>query len=362
MQNRKNMFIALTGILLLSFCSCSQDSDSGQKENGRQAAVRIVKAFKGDILTQINATGTIAPARESYLGPKVGGRIEGFFADEGDFVEKKSPLVSLEPLRFKLALKEAEAAFRESRAHQKNLESKLKRHEELFERGIINREALDDITTEMELASARADIAGVHLENASEDMADSVLYAPFSGYVVERKMNTGEAFSALSNDFVFHVVDTSTVKVELYIFETKKQYIKTGENVLVTVDAVPEKVFSGKITVVNPFVDSASRKFLVKIEIANPDFMLETGMFARVAIPEKQRTNVLLVPSSAVLEREDKQVLFVAEENAAAIKTISTGVVTHEFMEILSGIKEGDAVIVDGLYAVRDGTTLLIQE
>ena len=85
-------------------------------------------------------------------------------------------------------------------------------------------------------------------------------------------------------------------------------------------------------------------------------------MFARVRIPEEKKIDTLLVPAGALVEREGSKVLFVAEVQKAAERHVSTGLITHELVEILEGIQEGDSVIVDGLYAVKDGTPLAIDE
>jgi len=345
--------------LLFLFCACS-GSDSEDQKKQRPAGVRLTQVQRGDISLVIQATGTVAPRRETFIGPKVSGRIETFFVDEGDFVEKGKPLVRLEQVRFKLSLDEATAADKESRAQLKNLELKRDRVRKLYEKGVADKQLYDDTVTEVTLARARAAMAASRLERAREDFKDSVLYAPFSGFVVERKMNTGEIFSGMANEYVLHLVDTRTVKVEVNIFETKKQYIQVGKKVPVLVDAVPDVTFEGVITAVNPLVDPASRKFLVKIEIPNPDYKLESGMFARVSIPEKSSRNALLVPAAAVTQRDGRQLVFTVKNNTAVQQPVATGLMTHDRVEITQGLKAGDSVIVDGLYAVKNGTPLEI--
>lgn len=363
MQPRKTPTYVLFLLLSISIQACNSNSAHENKVEVRPTEVKIIKAFRGDIYTEIHATGTILPKHESYIGPKVSGRIEKFYADEGDFVQKGNPLLSLEQVRFKLAFSEAQAAHKENLAQLKNMELKLERKKVLFEKGIIDREIYDDIATEVELTRARVDTSRPRLDRAEENLKDSILYAPFTGFVVEKKMNTGEIFSGVSNEYVFHLVDTGTVRVEVNIFETKKRYVKTGQIVSVSVDAIPGKMFEGEITVVIPLIDAASRKFLVKIELANQDFRLESGMFARVRIPEKKRMGTLLVPAGAVVERDAGKVVFVANDAlTASEKNVGTGLMTPEHVEILSGIEEGDRIIIEGIYAVRDGTPLIINE
>lgn len=347
-------------VVLAGIFGCSSDSRSGS-DAPRPAGVKITEAYRGDIALTIQATGTIAPQHETFLGPKVGGRIEALFVDEGDFVEKGAPLMRLEQIRFQLALEEARAAAKESNAQLKNAERTFKRTRKLFEQGVADKQLYDDTVTEVELARARAAVAAARLECAQEDFKDSVLYAPFSGFVVKRRMNTGELFAAKANEYVLHLVDTSTVKVEVHVFETKKQFVLVGKKVEVMVDAVPGAVFTGAITVVNPMIDPVSRKFLVKIEIPNPDFQLESGMFARVSIPERRSLQTLLVPAAAVTERDGRQVVFVADQDVARKRPVKTGMVTHEIVEIADGLSAGEQVIVDGLYAVKDGTPLVVE-
>jgi len=157
---------------------------------------------------------------------------------------------------------------------------------------------------------------------------------------------------------VFHLVDPSTVIVELNIIETKKRFVSVGTAVEVTVDALPGTPRPGTVTVVNPLVDPASRKFLVKVSIPNQDFALEPGMFARVSMPEQTRAGALAVPARAVTDRNGRRLAFVDEGGCAREREVATGLVTPEQIEILSGLSEGEAVIVDGLLTVKDGTRI----
>jgi membrane fusion protein (multidrug efflux system) len=310
--------------------------------------------------THSQVTGTIAPIRETFIGPKVSGRIEEFFVDEGDFVGEGMVLVKLEQIRFSLALKEARAAREESLADLRNLERKLSRYKTLHEKGVVEKEAFDDIATQVDLARSRLEINLSRLEEAQEDLKDSLLKAPFAGFVVERRMNTSELYTGVAGEYIFHIIDTSTVEVEVDIFETKRKYLSQGKRVTVRVDALPGKEFEGTITVINPYIDPVSRKFLIKVAIPNKDYALESGMFARVSIPEEQRRNALLLPARAVVERNGKKVVFTTASGRAQEQAISIGLTTHELVEVLEGLSEGDSVIVDGMYAVKDTTPVVV--
>lgn len=354
------LFLAALCLLFLCAAGCGSP-DAQEQKKSPPVPVSITKAVRGDIATSSTVTGTISPVRESFFGPKVSGRIEHFFVDEGSFVEQGGPLVRLEQTRFALALNEAKAALGESRANLRNLQQKLQRQEKLFQTGITDRQLLEDIRTQAELAEARVRMAESQQQRAEEDLKDSVLYAPFSGFVVERRMNIGETYAiSAERGYIFHMVDTGSVEVELHVFETRKRFVKNGEKVTVTVDAIPDRSFEGVITVVNPLVDAPSRKFLVKIQVHNPSGLLESGMFARVTLPEEKSSRALLVPAAAVIERDGSPVVFVVEKDVAAERRIKTGLITHAAVEVLAGLQEGDSIITDGLYAVKTGTPVSI--
>lgn len=347
--------------LLMFICSCSPDISGNAPEGQRPVEVRTATVTRGEISTFIDTNGTIIPKRETFTGPKVAGRIELFFSDKGDRVEKGDRLLRLEQIRFNLALAEAASAYKESRAHLIHMQQRLKRNRELYEKLIIDRDMFETIKTETELAQARADMASARLSHAREDLGDTVLYAPFSGFVVDRRMNEGEFYSPQTSPYVFHIVDTETVEIEIHIFETKKPYIHPGKKVDITVDALPDRVFDGEISVINPFIDTATRRFLVKVAIANPDFLLEPGMFARVRIPEEEKQDALIVPADAIIQREGRQLLFVADGSTALERRITPGISTHEYIEIVEGVSDGETVITDGLYAVKDQTPIVVR-
>jgi membrane fusion protein (multidrug efflux system) len=346
----------LTG-MLAGGCS---NSASDTPDAARPAAVTVTPVVRGDIALAIEVSGTIAPVREVFIGPRVSGRIDELCAEVGDYVEQGRTLVRLEQVRFKLAHDEALAALREGQAQRDNLQRRLARTRDLYEQGVADKQLYDDMVTEVELARARVDMASAKFDLCREDYADTVLNAPFAGFVVERRFNSGEMFSS-KDDYVFHLVDTGTVKVEVHVFETRRRHVQVGMHVPVTVDAAAGSVFDGRITVVNPRVDPASRKFLAKIEIPNPEYLLQTGMFARVNIPAESRRGVLLVPAAAVIERDGRAVVFVADGLTAGRREVSVGLQDHAMVEITGGVNEGERVIVNGLYAVKDGTPLVIE-
>jgi RND family efflux transporter MFP subunit len=340
--------------LLLFALGCGSNGAAPDSEE-LVIPVLATKVQRGDIASYIHTTGTIFPWQESMISPKTSGRIEKLYVDEGDRVNKGQPLAELEQERLRIQVKEAQASLTEARAQLKNVENMLKRNRGLFEEGVVDSQRFDDISTERELAKARVQRAQAFLERVQKDLTDSVITAPFDGFIVEKMMNEGEMATTMPPSSIFHLVDTHRVKIECNITEEKKKSISAGKEAVIELDAFPEEIFSGKISVVNPKVDINSRTFKIKIDIANPDFRLESGMFARIRIIERQSRDTLLIPLRVIIEEEKAQKVFVVENGRARKKTITTGIIDHPVVEVIEGLKQGDIVVTEGFYALKDG-------
>jgi len=370
---KKKVFLCwlITCALLLPNCSSNRgDTKEVQEEKG--IAVEVVRAVRGDIASSINTTGTVYPRQEAYLSPKIGGKIEKIFVDEGDRVTKGQPLVRLEQTKLIMAKNEAEAnlntvksELRKAELSLENLNRTMKRNEELYKQGIIDEQLYDNTKTDFlnaeaqfHLSSARLEQAKAQLDQAVQDLKDSIMYAPFSGFVVDKMMNEGEMVYAASPSQVLHLTDINSVKIECGIAEVEKKYIHVGKEAVIEVDAIPGEKFKGEITTVNPFIDQNSRTFMVKIEIPNPGHKLVSGMFARIKIVKEAKKEAILVPLRSVIEREGKKVVFVAANGQARMVPVLLGINDMKTTEVVNGLKGGELIVSEGFYALSNGSRI----
>ena len=355
---------------------------SGKEETAltseeRFASVRVVKVKRGDIASYIFATGTLAPRQESRLGPKIEGRVEKIYADEGDWVEKGEPLVKLEQDTYLIAVREAEAALKTARAqlekaevNLKNITKDWKRLSALYQERAISEQRYDKMETdydsaqaELKFCQAQVKEKEANLAMARQNFKDTITYAPFSGFVVEKLMEEGEVSNWVTYQWeVFHLQDISTVKIECPIAETKIPFLYPGKETEIEVDAYPEETFTGKITALNPKVDAHSRTFIIKIEIPNKNFKLKAGMFARVKIAEEERQKVLQIPNEALLVKGERHIVFKVKDGVATTQSVQLGISDGRRVEAMDGLKEDELIVVEGLYALKEGTKVKIFE
>ncbi len=344
---------------LVSGCGSGESRIPREK---RPVAVEVVRAIKGSVNLTFPTTGTITPKQEALISPKIGGRIERIYVDEGDEVRKGKILVELERDRLEIAEKEAQAALKEAEAQLKNLQAVLKRRKKLFGEGVVGEEVYEDTSTEVALAEARVERAEAVLATARQDLEDSVVRAPFDGFVVEKRMNEGEMASATAASAILWVMDIRTVEVECGLSEDRRRFVSVGDEVLVEVDAYPGEAFGGKVTTVNPMVDPESRTFKIKIEILNETFRLESGMFARVKVIQRVKDEAVLIPLSAVTERRGDRVVFAVDGDVARMKVVEVGMRQGDLVEVIRGVDDGELVVVEGFYALKDGVKVKAAE
>lgn len=378
MSYLKGFLLALSfvAIFIASGCGSSEKKLPSANEE-RLAAVKVVRIGKGDVISHISATGTLAPKQISRLGPKVEGKIERLYADEGDFVKKGAPLIKLEQDNFLIAERKAQASLGTTKAmlvkaevNLENLTKEYKRQQKLYQQKITAEQQYDAITAsyksaqaEVKLAETQIKEAESNLSMAEQNLKDSIIYAPFSGFVVEKRMEEGEVSNVVTfQGHVLVLADISRVKIACPISEHEISFIKPGKKLEIQVDAFPGRQFVGNITNINAQVEEKSRTFIIKIEMPNKDFRLKSGMFARVKIPKQQRHSVLRVPLAALMAKGDDNLVFTVHNGLAKAQKITLGISDGILVEATTGLQEGDLVVIDGLFALKDGTKVEVSK
>ena len=351
--------------------SCGPGEEKGTLTGEKRfASVKVVKVKRGDIASYIFATGTISPIREARIGPKVEGRIEKIFVDEGDRVKKGQPLIRLEQSTYLSAKNEASASLgiarsrlKKARLDSENVAKDYKRLSNLWAEKGISEQEYDKILTDFNIAQAELNLAEAQLKEAAarvaiaeENLKDTVTYAPFSGFVVEKLMQEGEVSNWVTYLwYVLHIVDIGKVKLKCYISETKLVFLQVGKEVELEVDSYPGKIFSEKITVINPKIDPINRTFLIKIEMLNPDFKLMGGMFCRLKIAEQEKKGVLQVPKESLLVKNGRHTVFKIEAGKARAQIVQLGISDGDWVEVIEGLNGTESIVIEGLYALTDG-------
>jgi len=280
----------------------------------------------------------------------------------------------------------AKAAYDSAQAQAKLAEADAQRYENLIKTGDVSQSAYDKARTAADTAVAQANSArqqyeatlnaarqnyqGVMTAQASLDgshsatamaeksMQDTIIRAPFDGFVSARPIAVGQWVALTSK--IATVLRVTPIKLDLQVPESSSPQMKLGGSVEANVPGYPGRKFLGKVTAINPAVDPNSRTFSVEAQFPNTDLALKPGMFATARILLGGTTEGLFVPNRAVLtdpSTNSSQVFFV-RDGKARVAVVQLGAKDGDMTEILSGLSPGATVAIDHLQDLYDGQSV----
>jgi multidrug efflux pump subunit AcrA (membrane-fusion protein) len=169
--------------------------------------------------------------------------------------------------------------------------------------------------------------------------------SPASGIVMEKKAVQGMRF--MPGEMLYQIADLSAVWVVADVFEQDLALVKTGAKARVTINAYPDKVFTGTVSYVYPTLKPETRTVPVRVELANPGLLLKPGMFAQVELGVSAKAKVVTVPLSAVIDSGTRQIVLLSQgEGRFMPREVKLGARSDTVVEVLDGVKDGEIVVV----------------
>jgi HlyD family secretion protein len=192
------------------------------------------------------------------------------------------------------------------------------------------------------------------VQRLREDVQKTVIRAPVSGFITTRYAEVGQWIERGGK--VADIIDLAAVLVRVPVHERDIRLVQAGDEAVVTLDALPNRTFSGRVKYITPQADLASRTFPVRIEVLNtPDTAIKAGMFARVTLRTGTVQPSVFIPKDAVVRRAGGQLVFVVEDAKARLVPIKTGRTHEGLIEVVEGqLGPGDTVVVTGNEMLQD--------
>lgn len=278
-------------------------------------------------------TANVEAENINNISPAMSNRIQSINADIGDHVVKGQVLVTLDS-----------STADQQRVALEQLERDYARAVKLLEIGAGTQTAVDQVKSQLDSQKAAY----------RNTMTNTVLTAPVSGVVTARNYDPGDMTGQLPVLTIGQI--SPAVKVVINVNETDIASIAKGTPVSVSFDAFPGETFEGKITRLSPSVDTSTRTFPAEVQIANKGERIKPGMFARVEILLGKRDNVV-VPDRAVVKQTGSanKYVYTYSNGTVAFRKVELGQRIDDSFELLSGISDGDTVVVAGQVRLNDG-------
>ncbi|RLC09642.1 MAG: hypothetical protein DRH43_07925 [Deltaproteobacteria bacterium] len=342
--------------------------------------VSTAVARKHAIEQTLGLTGSVRAFKTVTVYSKVTGVIEKLTVERGMSVERDDVIAEVEHKtelaqreQLAAAVKVADAALAQANAQLENAALEKTRAENLYKDKSIPKQKYDAIMAQYRIAAAGRNLAAANLvaaKKALEQMdvriSDYTIRAPITGVVTARFVDEG----AMDNPAlpIVELMDTSILKINCDVAQVDAAKVKEGQEVKITTDAYPGVEFEGKVAIVNPSLDSKTRTLPVEIHTTGKPVAgkgegvvsLKPGMFVKLSIKIGEKTT-LAVPRDCLMRLPGTGVyyLFVVKEGKSEKRTVEVGVGRGNLVEIISGVTEGDRVVIRGQANLKSGTPVI---
>ena len=394
-MKKKTLTLLIISVVVLIIILIIGKKNGWFGKTGNFKQVEITKIEPLTIIETVPATGKIQPETEVKLSSEVSGEIIELPITEGQEVKKGDLLVNINPdlyhsglQRSQAALENARANYNQTKATLKEAEANYNRNKSLFDKGIISKSEWDQAVSSFEVAKANSESAFFNIQSATatvnearDNLARTTIYAPIDGTISLLSAELGERVvgtQQMAGTEIMRVANLSSMEVEVDVNENDIVKVSLRDSAIVEVDAYLKKEFRGVVTEIanSPETELTADQvtnFKVKVRILPESYqnLLEgkgknyspfrPGMTATVDIITEQKENIVAVPISAIVIKNDTtsnkkpnaqkttdekfECVFVKDGDEAKLRVVKTGIQDDTNIEISSGLQEGEEVI-----------------
>jgi len=310
--------------LAISGCGASKGQTAANET--RKIPVTIETVKKGSLVKSVPLGGLLTPQNEVSLAAKLPtAKITSVPVKVGDTVAAGTPVVIFDGRDIDLQLSQAQLAY--------------DRNKQLYDTGAVSKLQLEQALNALDT-----------LKLQSENM---LLRSPVDGMVASVSAVEGQLAGAVP---LVSIVNIDRLKLQVQVGESYISRMQKAGKLAVKIPALSEEPYEGTITTVAPQIDSRTKAYPVTLEIENKDGSIKGGMYAEVELQTDRKDDIIIVPQQAILEMEEKKVVYVVENDTAKMRVVQVGLTLGEQAEIIKGLNPGDLLIVEGQYGVKEGS------
>ncbi|HLT26504.1 MAG TPA: efflux RND transporter periplasmic adaptor subunit [Zeimonas sp.] len=309
--------------------------------------VEAALAEQVSLAETVAAVGTLRAAESVVVKPEVAGRIQAIHFEGGATVRKGDLLVSLDAAI-------AAAEVQQTRAELELARANYQRSVDLAKQKFLSERARDEAAANLRVLEAKLELAQARLSKTS-------IRAPFAGVLGLRNVSPGDYVR--EGDDLVTLEDVSQMKVDLRLPERYLGQLRSGQRLDVEFDAYPGRTFPATLEAIDVQVDADGRSVVARGRMPNPEGLLRSGMFAKIALTLAQREHAVMVPEEAVFAVGEEQYVFRVEQGRAERVRVRTGLRRDGRVEIVEGVRSGEQVVTAGQLKLRpDGGEVRVVE
>ena len=324
--------------------------------------IETIEVSSRSLRSHLQAMGKVLahPLRKAIVSYAFPARISQIHVRIGDWVKAGQRLVTLQSEE----VGKAKSEFYKAQADHELARVNFEREKRLFDRGVGAKKNFLAAESEFKVAQANLNAAEkkLHVLGFTEDQVKTIaethqinpiitLFAPIRGKIIDNKAILGAMIDQETE--ILTIMDPTVLCIDAEIYEKDIAKIRIGQEVEVSVPAYPGETFIGKIRYISDVLHEETRTITVRTEVENKGYKLKPGMFADIKIFLDHQSQALVVPEEALLDEKDEKIVFIIREGKYLLQIVETGTREKGYVEILSGLQEGDIVVTKGNYQLK---------
>jgi membrane fusion protein, multidrug efflux system len=349
------IFIIFSCIALLG-AGCTKKKEEAKAE--KIINIKVITTQKKTVRPYIEATGSLQPWDEAIISPEVDGILKEIPVEEGFPVTKGMLLAKINDIDYRLGVQTAEAVLGQAQANLSNAKIMFDRMDALYKRSGVSKQEFDNASMRLDMAAQDVERAKAAHALAKERLGRVIIRSPLNGWVKLKGVTTG-MFAKAGNP-IMSLIQIDPLFCTFSVTDKDIGALKSGQEVVFSVDAFPGREFKGQVNIIYPNVDEHSRMLKVEALIPNKSQELKPGLFARVMVYTGAPKQAVLIPITSILYEGTKVRVFLNENNKARERYLKLGRKYGEMMEITEGLQAGEKLVVVGQNTLTDGVNVRV--
>lgn len=362
----KNKYLSILLLIVsAAWISCSKSNKKSTALPPTPVNVQAAKKMDAKYYDQF--AGTVVALNLVELRAQVGGYITGIYFKEGEVVPKGKVLYEIDRRLYEAALQQAQANLQSAKASFNRAQKDADRYNQLLKQDAIARQIVDNAIATLETSRSQVAAGAAAVASARTNLGFAIIKAPFTGRIGISQVRLG-AQVATGSTLLNTISSQNPIAVDFVVDEgninrfirLQDKPIKSDSTFKVQLPGGENYNYPGKIAVIDRGVNNQTGTIRVRIRFPNPKNEMVDGMSCVLSVLNKASGNQLVIPNKALVEQMGEYFVYLAQDTIAKQVKVKTGPKINNNIVILSGIKEGDKIITEGLQKLRDGAHITL--
>lgn len=352
---------ALALIALIALVSCSRSGPDKGARTRPPPLVSVAKVQARDVPVEVHAPVDLRPLALADVGAKTLGYLDAVLVDRGDKVKKGQLLALVRPSDLPDQLAAARGVLAQNQSSVALARSNLDRSQQLAPSGVVSQQVLQQSVAALAASEASEAAAKAQLAALAVRLGETRIVSPLDGVVSSRRLDPGALVGPTSaNSVIMTVARIDVLRVFIAVNEHEAGGVAVGKMARVEVDALPGRLFWGKVVRLSPAFDPTTRTIEAEIHLPNENGEMRAGMYGRGSILLETHPGATVLWVNSVQISDKQRYVFVLHGDKVQRRTVDVGVDGGNWLEIKAGVRPGEEVVVAGVEGLAEGSTVRV--